>query len=199
MPRSTRSATARALARPFHVRGARRGRPWRGGLHSARRREEARRRRRSRRSPGGSSWRRSSASRSRCRLLVELALWVADYYGSTPGRALALIAPAVMRGEGCAAAMADRDSLPGGRSRRASRRRKAVRSRACARRAPAAAALYGFDRKREDGGLPAGRRRGHSGARARRGRARPGDRPRTADRRPIPCASGTRWRSSTRR
>ena len=25
--------------------------------------------------------------------LVELALWVADYYGSTPGRALALVAP----------------------------------------------------------------------------------------------------------
>ena len=27
------------------------------------------------------------------RPLVELALWVADYYGSTPGRALALVAP----------------------------------------------------------------------------------------------------------
>jgi primosomal protein N' len=26
-------------------------------------------------------------------LLVELALWVADYYGSTPGRALARVAP----------------------------------------------------------------------------------------------------------
>jgi primosomal protein N' (replication factor Y) len=27
------------------------------------------------------------------RALVELALWLADYYGSTPGRALALVAP----------------------------------------------------------------------------------------------------------
>ena len=25
--------------------------------------------------------------------LVELALWIADYYGTTPGRALALVAP----------------------------------------------------------------------------------------------------------
>ena len=29
--------------------------------------------------------------------LVELALWVADYYGSTPGRALALVAPVEAR------------------------------------------------------------------------------------------------------
>ena len=27
-------------------------------------------------------------------ILVELALWLADYYGSTPARALALVAPA---------------------------------------------------------------------------------------------------------
>ncbi len=45
--------------------------------------------------------------------LVELALWVADYYGSTPGRALALVAPSkrVRRKE--LPQPADRDSLPG--------------------------------------------------------------------------------------
>src|SRR5919199_2156923 len=34
--------------------------------------------------------------------LVDLALWVADYYGSTPGRALELVAPVkrVRRGRG---------------------------------------------------------------------------------------------------
>jgi primosomal protein N' (replication factor Y) (superfamily II helicase) len=32
--------------------------------------------------------------------LVELALWLADYYGSTPGRALALVAPPVRKARG---------------------------------------------------------------------------------------------------
>jgi primosomal protein N' (replication factor Y) len=45
--------------------------------------------------------------------LVELALWVADYYGSTPGRALALIAPAKRERRKELPQPADRDSLPG--------------------------------------------------------------------------------------
>ena len=58
---------------------------------------------------------RPSASSSRCRPpLVELALWLADYYGSTPARALALVAPPgrVPRGER-AGAPALREALAG--------------------------------------------------------------------------------------
>jgi primosomal protein N' (replication factor Y) len=47
------------------------------------------------------------------RLLVELALWIAEYYGSTPGRALALIAPVQRKARGERAQPAERDSLPG--------------------------------------------------------------------------------------
>ncbi|MGH3109291.1 MAG: replication restart helicase PriA [Gaiellaceae bacterium] len=45
--------------------------------------------------------------------LVELALWIAEYYGTTPARALALVAPhsRVRRGERRAPAL--RDALPG--------------------------------------------------------------------------------------
>jgi primosomal protein N' (replication factor Y) len=45
--------------------------------------------------------------------LVELALWVAEYYGSTPGRALALVAPLKRRSRGVRPQPAARDSLPG--------------------------------------------------------------------------------------
>jgi primosomal protein N' (replication factor Y) len=45
--------------------------------------------------------------------LVDLALWVADYYGSTPGRALALVAPIQRKPRGERAQPAERDSLPG--------------------------------------------------------------------------------------
>ena len=45
--------------------------------------------------------------------LVELALWVADYYGSTPGRALALVAPPKRARRKELPQPADRDSLPG--------------------------------------------------------------------------------------
>lgn len=45
--------------------------------------------------------------------LVELALWVADYYGSTPGRALALVAPPQRKRRKELPQPADRDSLPG--------------------------------------------------------------------------------------
>jgi primosomal protein N' (replication factor Y) (superfamily II helicase) len=45
--------------------------------------------------------------------LVELALWLADYYGSTPGRALALVAPAKRARRKELPQPAERDSLPG--------------------------------------------------------------------------------------
>jgi primosomal protein N' (replication factor Y) len=45
--------------------------------------------------------------------LVELALWLADYYGSTPGRALALIAPPQRKRRKELPQPAERDSLPG--------------------------------------------------------------------------------------
>jgi primosomal protein N' len=45
--------------------------------------------------------------------LVDLALWVADYYGSTPARALALVAPSRPSRRGALTAPARRYSLPG--------------------------------------------------------------------------------------
>jgi primosomal protein N' (replication factor Y) len=45
--------------------------------------------------------------------LVELALWVADYYGSTPARALALVAPERRKPRGERASIAERESLAG--------------------------------------------------------------------------------------
>ncbi len=45
--------------------------------------------------------------------LFELALWVADYYGSTPGRALTLVAPVQRKARGERPQPAERDSLPG--------------------------------------------------------------------------------------
>src|SRR5690348_2734970 len=45
--------------------------------------------------------------------LVELALWIADYYGSTPGRALALVAPLKRKARGERARPSDRESLDG--------------------------------------------------------------------------------------
>jgi primosomal protein N' (replication factor Y) len=43
--------------------------------------------------------------------LVELALWLAGYYGSTPGRALALVAPAMPRRRGERARPLEREAL----------------------------------------------------------------------------------------
>src|SRR5262249_34361510 len=43
--------------------------------------------------------------------LVELALWLADYYGSTPGRALALVAPVKRARRGSRPQPADREAL----------------------------------------------------------------------------------------
>jgi primosomal protein N' (replication factor Y) (superfamily II helicase) len=45
--------------------------------------------------------------------LVELALWVAQYYGSTPGRALGLVAPLKRRARGERPRPAERDALGG--------------------------------------------------------------------------------------
>jgi len=45
--------------------------------------------------------------------LVELALWIAEYYGSTPGRALALIAPVQRKARGERPQPAERDALTG--------------------------------------------------------------------------------------
>src|SRR6476659_10956454 len=45
--------------------------------------------------------------------LVELALWIADYYGSTPARALALVAPLKRRRRGERPLPAERESLGG--------------------------------------------------------------------------------------
>ena len=45
--------------------------------------------------------------------LVELALWVADYYGSTPGRALALVAPVKRQRRKESPPPAERDALAG--------------------------------------------------------------------------------------
>ena len=45
--------------------------------------------------------------------LVELALWIADYYGSTPGRAFAPVAPVQRKARGERPQPAARDGLPG--------------------------------------------------------------------------------------
>ena len=47
------------------------------------------------------------------RPLVELALWIAEYYGSTPGRALALVAPVQRKARGERPQPAERDALSG--------------------------------------------------------------------------------------
>jgi primosomal protein N' (replication factor Y) len=47
------------------------------------------------------------------RPLVELALWVADYYGSTPARAFQLVAPVQRKPRGERPQPAERDALPG--------------------------------------------------------------------------------------
>lgn len=47
------------------------------------------------------------------RPLVDLALWVANYYGSTPGRALTLVAPVQRKARGTRPQPAERDALTG--------------------------------------------------------------------------------------
>ena len=45
--------------------------------------------------------------------LVDLALWIADYYGTTPARALELVAPLRRAPRGERPSPAERESLPG--------------------------------------------------------------------------------------
>jgi primosomal protein N' (replication factor Y) len=47
------------------------------------------------------------------RELVELALWISDYYGSTPARALALVAPLKRKARGARPRPAEREALEG--------------------------------------------------------------------------------------
>ena len=123
--------------------------------------------------------------------LVDLALWLADYYGSTPARALALIAPhqPKRRGE-------RREVDGGGRSAGRARAGRGCPSRRseCSR---ASTSLLGERRRqrppvrgdgqRQDRGLHP-RLRGGAGRGPRRDRARARDRADAADARPLPGA-----------
>ena len=160
--------TARALARPSRTRcrtrrgrapSSRSGSATRGGAVSSPRSTSTR--------PTGVEPSRSSASPRRCPpALVDLALWLADYYGSTPARALALVAP---------------------EQREAARR--AARSR---RRQAALAAEAAPDAALRDAGAGA---RAHRGAARRRGRQRPPRTARPAAARPRSTSARARRRS----
>ena len=118
--------------------------------------------------------------------LVDLALWLADYYGSTPARALQLVAPynAKRRGERRAPSAARWRRGPAG----ALSAPQEPRSRASpAARRRRGNLLLRRDRQRQDRGLHP-RLRGCARARARRDRARAGDRADAADARPLPRA-----------
>ncbi len=122
--------------------------------------------------------------------LVELALWLADYYGSTPARALALVAPHARARRGTAAEPSRRDALrgePEPDELTAAQRDAVDADRRRARRHGRSRPSPRADREREDRGLPAGGR-GGARARPRRHRARPGDRAHAADRRSVPGA-----------
>ena len=200
--RSSRPGLARAAV---HLRGARGPREGRGRVGQARAQLHAGRggRRRRRGAAGGRAVGRRPAARRDPAPLVDLALWVADYYGSTPARALELVAPpptlparraAVAR----RARVARRRAGARRAHRRAARRRRADRlgARRGRRRARPP---RGADRQRQDRGLPPGVR-GGARARARDDRARAGDRARAADGRALPQrGSATASRSSTPR
>ena len=90
------SARLVAVGRPpVHVRGAGRCREGRRRRDPLRPRRRARRRRRDRdrRAAGDRDGADRSVLYELPPALVDLALWVADYYGSTPARALELVAP----------------------------------------------------------------------------------------------------------
>ena len=118
--------------------------------------------------------------------LVELALWIADYYGSTPARALALVAPELPKRRKEQAPPAERQALGG----EAEPLELAPEQIAAVTRIVEAMdagggnlLLYGATGSRQDRGLPPGVR-GGARARPRRDRARAGDRARAADGRP---------------
>ena len=120
--------------------------------------------------------------------LVSLALWIADYYGSTPARALALVAPELPKRRKEQAPPAERQALGGEAEplslapEQVAAVTRIVEAMDGGRRQPAALRR---DRLRQDRGVPPGVR-GRARARARRDRARPGDRARAADGRPRP-------------
>ena len=107
--------TARALARPFTYEvdeGVEPGSVVEVALHGARRRgvvvsldEEA--------PPGVEPARAGPVVDRLPAPLVELALWLAEYYGSTPARALQLVAPVQRRRRGERAEPAAREALAG--------------------------------------------------------------------------------------
>ena len=146
-PPSTRSsppAPSRGRS-PTRSRRRREGRRRRGPL---RQRAAARRRHRGRRrAPAGVKHRAvERVAETLPPALVDLALWIADYYGSTPARALALVAPynAKRRGERPAAGRRARSRRR--RRRRSSRARRTPRSRAstsCSTRGGGNVLLYG--------------------------------------------------------
>ena len=158
--------TARAVARPFtyeiptrrrRARSSRCASATRGGAASST--DGRRRGARGRRGVA-----RSSASLETLPpALVDLALWLADYYGSTPARALALVAP-YKREAARRAALAPRRAgrSPPRRRRRGCPRRRSARSRA-SRRCSTAAAATSCSAAR-----PAAARRRSTSARARR-------------------------------
>ena len=71
--------------------------------------------------------------------LVELALWLADYYGSTPARALALVAPETPKRRKEQAPPAERQGLVDEPRRRCRRRRRWRRSSGSSRQSTPAA------------------------------------------------------------
>ena len=120
--------------------------------------------------------------------LVDLALWLAEYYGSTPARALELVAPVRRARRKEQAPPGERQSLEGEAApERLSDPQVAAVSKVVgaidARRRPLPALRrHG---QRQDRGLPPGRRR-RARAGARDDRARAGDRAGAANGRPLP-------------
>ena len=120
--------------------------------------------------------------------LVELALWLADYYGSTPGRALALVAPPKRARRKELPQPAERDALggePEPQALTAAQERALARLRRAYDEGGGHFLLYGatgsgktevYLQAAGDGARP----------RPRRDRPRPRDRARAADRGPLP-------------
>ena len=115
-PRVRLPARLLARRRPrVHLRGP--GRCRQGGDRSgaARSQHDAWRRRRDRRR-GAGGIKLANVGKVLDRIpptLVDLALWIADYYGTTPARALELVAPVRRAPRGERPSPAERESLPG--------------------------------------------------------------------------------------
>ena len=185
--------TARAVARPFTYEVPDEAGKGAVGRGAVRQRPPPRRRHRSggraaRGSRGGGG--RAASAETLPPALVDLALWLADYYGSTPARALALVAPLERRsGAASGVCLGGRRAHRGACAGAALRSPRSARSRGSRRCSTAAAATCcsGRDRQRQDRGVHPRVRRG-ARTRARRDRARAGDRADAADARPLPRA-----------